>query len=121
MENWKDVIVYECIYQISNLGRVKSLSRSIIRSNGKIQTFKEGSLKLGLADPTLVIAGVGGAPTDVASFVSSFCGGTGIAAHLRGNQRFNRWQPLGGEGVSHRKLVLTFNLVPLTMPVGRPS
>lgn len=48
MENWKDVIGYECIYQISNLGRVKSLSRSIIRSNGKIQTFKERILKSGI-------------------------------------------------------------------------
>lgn len=36
MENkevWKDVINYEGIYQVSNLGRVKSLSRIVLRAN----------------------------------------------------------------------------------------
>ncbi len=43
MENkeiWKDIIGYEGIYQISNLGRVKSLSRQIKCKNGNT-LFKE--------------------------------------------------------------------------------
>lgn len=44
-EIWKDIEGYEGIYQISNLGRVKSLIRVIKRSDGKIKTFKERILK----------------------------------------------------------------------------
>lgn len=40
MENeiWKDVPGYAGIYQVSNLGRVKSLQRVITRKNGWKQT-----------------------------------------------------------------------------------
>lgn len=34
-EIWKDIREYEGLYQISNLGRVKSLDRDIIRKNGR--------------------------------------------------------------------------------------
>jgi hypothetical protein len=37
-EIWKDIIGYEGIYQISNLGRVKSLSRIVNRSNSPMRT-----------------------------------------------------------------------------------
>ena len=40
-EIWKDIKDYEGYYQISNLGRVKSLDRYVICGNGKIQ-FKKG-------------------------------------------------------------------------------
>lgn len=40
-ENWKDIKGFNGIYQASNLGRIKSLNRSIIRSNGRRQTFRE--------------------------------------------------------------------------------
>lgn len=39
-EIWKDIQGYEGLYQISNLGRIKSLERDIIYSNGKIQHYK---------------------------------------------------------------------------------
>lgn len=41
MENeiWKDITGYEGFYQVSNLGRVRSVARKIIRSNGRVQTF----------------------------------------------------------------------------------
>lgn len=48
MEIWKDVIGYEGYYKVSNFGNVRSLSRSIMRSNGKIQTIKERILKSGI-------------------------------------------------------------------------
>ena len=44
-ELFVDVKGYEGLYQISNLGTVKSLEHSIIRSNGKKQTFKERIIK----------------------------------------------------------------------------
>lgn len=39
-EIWKDVPNYEGEYQVSNLGRIKSLSRSYLQSNGKKITIK---------------------------------------------------------------------------------
>ena len=40
-EIWKDIQGYEGFYQISNLGRVKSLERIVHKNNGVIQTRKE--------------------------------------------------------------------------------
>lgn len=40
-EIWKDIEGYEGLYQISNLGNVKSLERIVHKSNGVIQTRKE--------------------------------------------------------------------------------
>lgn len=40
-EIWKDVKNYEGIYQISNLGRVKSLERTVIKKDGRSQQIKE--------------------------------------------------------------------------------
>jgi hypothetical protein len=47
MENeiWKDVPGYDGYYQVSNLGRVKSLQRVITRKNGWKQTINERFLK----------------------------------------------------------------------------
>lgn len=51
MEQWKDIKQYEGIYQISNYGKVKSLTRIVMRKNGaryikermlKLQTIKTG-------------------------------------------------------------------------------
>ena len=39
-ENWKDILEFEGYYQVSNMGRVKSLHRVIHKSNGRIMTFK---------------------------------------------------------------------------------
>lgn len=44
-EIWHDIKGFENKYQISNLGNVKSLKRTIIRKNGKKQTFQERILK----------------------------------------------------------------------------
>lgn len=40
-EIWKDIEGYEGLYQISNLGNVKSLDREVLMPNGKIQHRKE--------------------------------------------------------------------------------
>lgn len=44
-EIWKDVIGYEGLYQVSDLGRVKSLSRVINRLGGRKYTVRERILK----------------------------------------------------------------------------
>ena len=41
MEIWEDVEGYEGYYQVSNLGRVKSLARTIVRSDGVLWPVKE--------------------------------------------------------------------------------
>jgi len=44
-EIWKDIKDFENMYQVSNLGRVKSLPRIIMRKDGKKQTIKGQFLK----------------------------------------------------------------------------
>jgi hypothetical protein len=45
MEIWKDIEGYEGYYQVSNLGRVKSLRREVACKNGMVKTVKEKILK----------------------------------------------------------------------------
>ena len=46
IETWKDITGYEGLYQVSDLGRVKSLSRTIYKVDGTTQTFKDKIIKL---------------------------------------------------------------------------
>lgn len=45
MELWKDVVGYEGLYQVSNLGRVKSTGVTVIRGNGRPYTSPEKILR----------------------------------------------------------------------------
>lgn len=46
-EIWKDIAGYEGLYQVSNVGRVRSLKRSVfVRNRNKYKTLK-GSIKTG--------------------------------------------------------------------------
>jgi hypothetical protein len=45
MEEYKDIKGYEGLYQISNLGNVKSLQRVLIRVDGRKKTIKEKFIK----------------------------------------------------------------------------
>ena len=47
-EEWRDVVDYEGRYQVSSLGRVKSLERTIIKKDGRKHTVKERILKPGM-------------------------------------------------------------------------
>lgn len=44
-EIWKDVPGYEGYYQVSNLGNVKSLDRTFLKSNGVLISYKQKELK----------------------------------------------------------------------------
>lgn len=44
-EVWKDIPEYEGLYQVSNLGRVKSLLRYVLRRNGQTTRVNETILK----------------------------------------------------------------------------
>lgn len=55
-EVWKDIVDYEGFYQVSNLGRVKSLARIKLRSNGNPQSFKERILRPGLSNGYLSVS-----------------------------------------------------------------
>lgn len=48
-EVWKDIPEFEGMYQVSNLGRVKSLDRTIREKNGKVRSIKGRILKQGLS------------------------------------------------------------------------
>jgi len=44
-EEWRNVIGYEGLYEISNLGNIRSIDRNITNKNGVIQFFKGRDLK----------------------------------------------------------------------------
>ena len=44
-EQWRDIVGYEGSYQISSLGRVKSLERTILAKNGQRQHIRSRILK----------------------------------------------------------------------------
>lgn len=39
-EIWRDIAGYEGLYQVSNMGRVKSLERTLTRKNGRKMLIK---------------------------------------------------------------------------------
>lgn len=55
MEEWRDISGYEGSYQVSNLGRVKSLKRIVTKSNGHQQNVKERILKAGPTNGYLTV------------------------------------------------------------------
>lgn len=44
-EQWRDIVGYEGFYQVSNMGRVRSLTRTFMRSDGTKATYKSRVLK----------------------------------------------------------------------------
>jgi len=44
-EVWKSIKGYEGLYQVSNMGRVKSLERTVTRKDGRKQTIRGRILK----------------------------------------------------------------------------
>jgi hypothetical protein len=57
-EVWKDIEGYENVYQVSNLGRVKSLERWVISNRGK-RLVKERILKANITPNGYVVVALG--------------------------------------------------------------
>lgn len=55
-EYWKDVVGYEGLYKVSNLGNVKSLDRLVNHSSGGNMTIKGRVLKKALSNKYLVVS-----------------------------------------------------------------
>lgn len=49
-EIWKDIEGYEGLYQVSNLGRVKSIERIVSKSNGRRMYVANGYLNPSLTE-----------------------------------------------------------------------
>jgi hypothetical protein len=47
MEIWRDIEGYEGLYQVSNMGRVKSLERNVVKGKGGLYKIEEKILKSG--------------------------------------------------------------------------
>lgn len=62
-EEWRDVVGYEGLYQVSNLGRVKSLSRRIVYKDGREYNYPSKVLKnqkVGAGFRSVMLYGVNG-------------------------------------------------------------
>ncbi len=57
-EIWKDIEGYEGLYQVSNLGRVKSLGRSFIGKSGRQYLVVEKLRKVSYADNGYLVVGL---------------------------------------------------------------
>lgn len=44
-EEWRQVLGFEGLYEVSNMGRVRSMNRTITRSDGQLKKLKEKILK----------------------------------------------------------------------------
>lgn len=50
MEIWKDIVGYEGLYQVSNLGNIKTLKKTTINKRGIAQSFEEKLMKMVLSN-----------------------------------------------------------------------
>ena len=57
-ESWRDVKGYEGRYQVSSMGRVKSLERTFIDKSGRKRTVKERILKSGMGRCGYLLVGL---------------------------------------------------------------
>ena len=53
-EEWKSVVGYEGYFEVSNYGKVRSLHRDIIKSNGKVQKVQGQEIKPFIRDSTKI-------------------------------------------------------------------
>ncbi len=110
-EVWKDVIGYEGFYQVSNFGRVKSLDRIIVRSDGQSQPVKEkikdlkddgrGYLQVGLCSNNYCRSKKVHRLVALAFLNANACGMEVVVNHIDGDKKNNNLRNL--ELVSQRQ------------------
>lgn len=69
-EEWRDIAGYEGSYQVSNIGRVRSLDRVVTRKNGQKQFYKGRVLKLYLGNHGYYCVNIKGVPRCVHRLVA---------------------------------------------------
>lgn len=116
MEIWRDIQGYEGLYQVSNLGRVRSLDRVVIRSDGRRRTYKGRILKLAKSSNEYLTVrlsknGVGGSECIHVLVAQAFIPnphGYTVAHHKNHNRQDNRtenlvWMDFGKHSAMHAK------------------
>jgi len=113
-EIWKDVPDYEGYYQASNLGRVRSLDRTVTYSDGRERFYKgkiiDGSVQKGYRQATLAVNGIGRNFMFSQIIAMTFLGHnpnglTLVVDHINGDKSDNRVSNL--RIVSHRANIST--------------
>ena len=66
-EIWKDIPNYEGFYQVSNLGRVKSLDKYVSYKDGRIRFYKSKILKQCIGNGGYLFVGFDGKAFKVSS------------------------------------------------------
>ncbi len=102
-EEWKDIIGYEGKYQVSNLGRIKSLCRVVQRKNGHIQTINERILKPTISNKGYYMVSLDGKTYTVHRLEAlAFLGKSKLTVnHINGIKTDNRIENL--EFVTHKE------------------
>ena len=70
VEEWRDIVGYEDIYQVSNLGNVRSLDRIVVRKNGSKVVYNGKMLGLTITRKGYVVASTKDGPKYVHRLVA---------------------------------------------------
>jgi hypothetical protein len=98
MEEWRDVIGYECLYEVSSEGQIRSKKRTVIRKNGRSYAVNQNVLKPsedGCGYYRTALSGKGKLKTVkvhrivAAAFVGEITEGLEVN-HINGNKKDNR-------------------------------
>lgn len=101
MEVWKDIKGYENIYQISSLGRVRSLNRHVLYSDGRKRFYKGNVLSLAIASNGYLSVGLTNNRIRTTYFIHHL-----VADYFLEEQR-NGWKRV----VNHKNFIKTDNRV----------
>lgn len=55
MEKWKPIVGYEGLYEVSNMGKIKALAKSVYKVPGRNQTYPEHIMKLSVSGKYLMV------------------------------------------------------------------
>ena len=106
-EIWKNIPNYENIYQVSNLGRVKSLDKYVNYIDGRIRFYKSKILKQHIGNSGYLFVGFDGKSFKISQLVAMAflnhkpCGMKKVVHHIDNNKMNNKLSNL--EIISQRE------------------